>query len=195
MARPVDTPELARKREREAQMVSQMIALWCRGHHGGEHTIEQVSDDEPVRVKLGLRTITLCPECAELQKYAIARIEHCPHMGTKTFCSACPSHCYRPAMREKIREVMRWLSPHHRRETRDGNSAGQTRGGTKQVVAGAGTRRPAFPLDFGTRRARRVQSCTITMERIHQMQRSRQARLPAGRLPYSYLVLGRARHV
>ena len=101
MARTADTPELARKREREAQMVSQMIALWCRGH----------GDDEPVRVKLGLRTITLCPECAELQKYAIARIEHCPHMGTKTFCSACPSHCYRPAMREKIREVMRWSGP------------------------------------------------------------------------------------
>ena len=108
MARPVDTPELARKREREAQMVSQMIALWCRGHHGGGHVVEQAGDDESVRVKLGLRTITLCPECAELQKYAIARIEHCPHIGTKTFCSACPSHCYRPAMREKIREVMRW---------------------------------------------------------------------------------------
>ena len=76
MARPVDTPELARKREREAQMVSQMIALWCRGHHGGGHAIEQAGDDEPVRVKLGLRTITLCPECAELQKYAVARIEH-----------------------------------------------------------------------------------------------------------------------
>ena len=106
MARPVDTPELARKREREAQMVSQMIALWCRGHHGGGHAVEQAGDDESVRVKLGLRTITLCPECAELQKYAIARIEHCPHMGTKTFCSACPSHCYRPAMREKIREVI-----------------------------------------------------------------------------------------
>ena len=41
MARPVDTPELARKREREAQMVSQMIALWCRGHHGGGHVVEQ----------------------------------------------------------------------------------------------------------------------------------------------------------
>ena len=61
MARPVDTPELARKREREAQMVSQMIALWCRGHHGGGHAVEQAGDDEPVRVKLGLRTITLCP--------------------------------------------------------------------------------------------------------------------------------------
>ena len=92
MARPVDTPELARKREREAQMVSQMIALWCRGHHGGGHAVEQAGHDGPVRVKL-------------------ARIEHCPHMGTKTFCSACPSHCYRPAMREKIREIMRWSGP------------------------------------------------------------------------------------
>ena len=44
MARPVDTPELARKRAREAQMVSQMIALWCRGHHGGGHAVEQAGD-------------------------------------------------------------------------------------------------------------------------------------------------------
>ena len=29
--------------------------------------IEQAGGDESVRVKLGLRTITLCPECAELQ--------------------------------------------------------------------------------------------------------------------------------
>lgn len=112
MARPVDTPELARKREREAQMVSQMIALWCRGHHDGGRAAGAAGNDEgATRVKLGLRTITLCPECAELQKYAVARIERCPHMGTKTFCSACPSHCYRPTMREKIREVMRWSGP------------------------------------------------------------------------------------
>ena len=113
MARPVDTPELAVKREREAQMVSQMIALWCRGHHGRGRGSERVSggSDEPTRVKLGLRTVALCPECAELQAYAVARIKRCPHMGTKTFCSACPSHCYRPAMRERIREVMRWSGP------------------------------------------------------------------------------------
>lgn len=94
MARPIDTPKLARKREREAQMVSQMIALWCRGHHGGGHAVEQAGDDEPVRVKLGLRTITLCPECAELQKYAIARIEHCRHMA--------PRHFARPVLRTAI---------------------------------------------------------------------------------------------
>lgn len=112
MARPADTPELADKRAREAQMVSQMIALWCRGHHGGGHTnVQTAGGDAPACVKLGFRVITLCPECAELREYAVARIERCPHMGTKTFCSACPSHCYRPAMREKIREVMRWSGP------------------------------------------------------------------------------------
>lgn len=93
-------------------MVSQMIALWCRGHHGrGRAGVRAASGDAPARVKLGFRAIALCPECAELRAYAVARIERCPHMGTKTFCSACPSHCYRPAMREKIREVMRWSGP------------------------------------------------------------------------------------
>lgn len=101
-------------------------------------------------------------------------------------------------MREKIREVMRWSGPRmiryrpitavrHAMVTVQAKRAA----GTKQVVAGAGTRRAAFPLDFGTRRARRVESCAITMERIHQMQRSRHARLPAGRLPHPYFVFGR----
>lgn len=91
MARTADTPELARKRERETQMVSQMIALWCRGHHGVGHAVEQAGDDEPVRVKLGLRTITLCPECAELQAYAVASIGHCPTWA--------PRHFARPVLR------------------------------------------------------------------------------------------------
>ena len=60
MARPADTPELADKRAREAQMVSQMIALWCRGHHGGGRAGKQAAGgDVPARVKLGFRTITL----------------------------------------------------------------------------------------------------------------------------------------
>ena len=109
MPRRPDTPELAAKRADEARMVSQMIALRCRGHHASSTT----TDDEArtPRVRLGLRTVKLCPACTELMAYATARIEACPHMGTKTFCSACPTHCYRPAMREQIREVMRWSGP------------------------------------------------------------------------------------
>ncbi len=106
MAKKPDTPQIAAKRADETRMVSQMIALWCRGHHAGMAPAE----DTPT-VRLGLRTVALCPECAELHAYACARIKACPHMGTKTFCSACPTHCYRPAMRESIRQVMRWAGP------------------------------------------------------------------------------------
>ena len=83
--------DIETKREREKRMVSQMIALYCRRNH---HTKG-----------------VLCPECAALNDYARARSEHCPFMETKTFCSACKVHCYKPAMREKIRTVMRWAGP------------------------------------------------------------------------------------
>ena len=82
----------AQKREQEKQTVGLMIELYCHGHHG-------------------TRGHALCPECEALRSYADARVDHCPHMETKTFCSACKVHCYKPEMREKIRAVMRWAGP------------------------------------------------------------------------------------
>ena len=76
------------KREREKTMVSEMIALYCRKNHGTKK--EQ-----------------LCEDCAALEAYARLRSDKCPFMETKTFCSNCRVHCYRPEMREKIRLVMR----------------------------------------------------------------------------------------
>ena len=79
------------KREREKKLVSQMIGLYCKKKH---HT------------KTGL-----CSECMELDEYARARSDNCPFMETKTFCSNCKVHCYKPKMREKIRIVMRFSGP------------------------------------------------------------------------------------
>lgn len=78
------------KREREKETVSEMIALYCRKKHGGK---------------------ALCPDCAALDTYARHRSDQCPFMETKTFCSNCKVHCYKPDMREKIREVMRFSGP------------------------------------------------------------------------------------
>ena len=85
-------PDLTTKREREKQMVSEMIALYCHHQH---HTPRG----------------QLCDQCAELARYASSRSDHCPFMETKTFCSNCKVHCYKPEMREKIREVMRFSGP------------------------------------------------------------------------------------
>ena len=84
--------DLAKKRNDEKLLISEMIALYCRRQH---HSPKE----------------NLCPECQQLHDYALARIEHCPFMETKTFCSACKVHCYQPEMREKIRTVMRWAGP------------------------------------------------------------------------------------
>ena len=78
------------KREREKELVSQMIALYCRRKHGGK---------------------ALCPDCEALDSYARRRSDKCPFMETKTFCSNCRVHCYRPEMRERIRAVMRFSGP------------------------------------------------------------------------------------
>ena len=79
------------KREREKKIVSEMIALYCRKKHGTKGE--------------------LCADCAALSDYAKIRSDKCPFMETKTFCSNCRVHCYKPDMREKIREVMRFSGP------------------------------------------------------------------------------------
>lgn len=83
--------DVSLKREKEKELVSQMITLYCKKKHGSKHGF--------------------CTECAELDNYARLRSDKCPFMETKTFCSNCKVHCYKPAMREKIREVMRFSGP------------------------------------------------------------------------------------
>lgn len=48
---------------------------------------------------------------APLDTYARQRSDTCPFMETKTFCSNCKVHCYKPEMRERIRAVMRFSGP------------------------------------------------------------------------------------
>ena len=79
------------KREREKRTVALMIRLYCRKKHGTKKK--------------------RCPECEALSQYAMQRSDKCPFMETKTFCSNCRVHCYKPEMREKIREVMRFSGP------------------------------------------------------------------------------------
>lgn len=83
--------EIEEKRLEEQEMVEEMIAIYCEKKHRTKGK--------------------LCPQCQELLTYARERASKCPFMETKTFCSACPVHCYRKDMREKIKEVMKFSGP------------------------------------------------------------------------------------
>lgn len=79
---------LHKKRDDEKRMVEYMIHYFCKKHHKGE----------------------AC-ECDELIHYAHMRIDKCPFMESKTFCSVCKVHCYQKEQREHIRKVMRYSGP------------------------------------------------------------------------------------
>ncbi len=76
--------------EEEQQVVELMIRLYCRKHEGNDE---------------------LCPACKELLDYAHSRLDRCRYGVDKPTCKKCPIHCYRPAMKERIKRVMRWSGP------------------------------------------------------------------------------------
>ena len=84
---PADAARRAVRIERERRVLRSFIEVYCRDHHG----------------KAG----GLCAECADLQEYALKRLEHCPY-DPKPKCKKCPTHCYKPEYRQRIREVMKF---------------------------------------------------------------------------------------
>jgi len=68
-----------------------MIEIYCHDRHG---------------VGTGV-----CPACAELRDYALARLDRCPFHEDKPACADCTVHCYKPDQRARVREVMRYAGP------------------------------------------------------------------------------------
>jgi hypothetical protein len=81
---------MGRRIEREKRTIAAMIRLYCRQRHG---------------------LATPCADCRALLDYAHARLDKCRYGDGKTTCVNCPTHCYNRAMKERVREVMRYAGP------------------------------------------------------------------------------------
>ncbi len=75
------------KIERDQETIRLMIDLYCRHH---------------------LRLNEVPEAYRQLGDYACERLQRCKFGEQKPACKDCPVHCYRPEMRQKVREVMRW---------------------------------------------------------------------------------------
>ena len=76
--------KIDQKRENEKRILKVMIDIYQRKH--------------PQESKM----------CENLYKYACLRIDKCPFMETKTFCSGCKVHCYQKDYRSQVKKVMRF---------------------------------------------------------------------------------------
>jgi len=74
--------------EKHLKLLKRFVDVYCAKHHG-----ENRGDT--------------CEECSELVDYARKRLENCPY-DPKPKCKDCPTHCYKPSMREKVKAVMRY---------------------------------------------------------------------------------------
>jgi hypothetical protein len=77
--------------DREQRTIEAMLRIYCRDHHG--------------------TTAGLCRECEDLLTYAGKRLRVRPFQEAKPACNQCPIHCYARAVRERVREVMRYAGP------------------------------------------------------------------------------------
>jgi len=86
------TPPLPPNIVTDAKTVAAMVRIYCRDKHPD-------------------RAGTLCAVCADLLAYADDRLAKCPFGDEKTTCRDCPIHCYRPAERTAMKDVMRYAGP------------------------------------------------------------------------------------
>ena len=77
--------------DREKKTIAAMLRIYCRHHHATKGE--------------------LCEQCTELRDYAIRRLDRCPFGIDKPTCANCHVHCYKPEMRDRVRQVMRFSGP------------------------------------------------------------------------------------
>ncbi len=77
---------------REHETIVKMTHLFCRRVHNSPRG-------------------ALCPDCQELMNYALDRLHKCPFQERKSTCAKCTVHCYKPVMRERVRQMMRYSGP------------------------------------------------------------------------------------
>ena len=82
----------SRHLERERLTIERMVEIYCGDHH---------------RLAQG----RLCDDCRTFIDYADVRLDKCPYGDDKPTCSNCPIHCYKPARRAQVKEIMRYAGP------------------------------------------------------------------------------------
>lgn len=77
--------------DNEKRTVEHMLRIYCRHHHA--------------------TSTKLCSDCTTLLEYSHKRLTACKFGEKKSTCRLCPIHCYKPDMRERMRQVMRFAGP------------------------------------------------------------------------------------
>lgn len=82
---------LTAKLLQEYQTIEAMVVLYCKANHQS--------------------TQVPCDSCNEFLSYAHTRLDRCPYGQAKPTCNKCPVHCYKPELKARAKEIMRYAGP------------------------------------------------------------------------------------
>jgi hypothetical protein len=94
---------------RDLRTLARFVTLYCRRRHRDR-------EKRPVHLRTidvaGVwgRPVPLCTACGKLLAHAFTKRAACP-LDPKPTCKRCSQHCYAPAYRAQIQEVMRFAGP------------------------------------------------------------------------------------
>lgn len=98
---------LTRKKEKDIRVLADFVSIFCRENHSdGNKSLFSIRDDR-LQQSLNGGSMMLCQDCQKLFTHGIAKLLQCPY-DPKPMCKKCPTHCYAPGYRERMREVMRF---------------------------------------------------------------------------------------
>ncbi len=95
------------KKNKDIRVLADFISIFCRENHRTEAKNAFSVKDDRLRRTLSNKKLLLCPDCSKLFNHGIAKLLLCPY-DPKPMCKKCPTHCYAPGYREKVREVMKF---------------------------------------------------------------------------------------
>lgn len=101
--------DLDAKVRRDLRTLATFITFYCRRRHPNDERAPVSLRTIDVTSVCG-RAVPLCAPCAKLLAHAFMKRILCP-LDSKPTCKRCPQHCYAPAYRIAIREVMRFAGP------------------------------------------------------------------------------------
>lgn len=95
------------KKEKDIRVLRDFVKVFCREKHHAVPKEPLFLKDARLKQCLGSQQLRLCADCARLLQHGMAKLALCPY-DPKPMCKKCPTHCYAPGYRERVREVMRF---------------------------------------------------------------------------------------
>jgi len=95
------------KRVKDLRILCDFVAIYCQENHQTKERTPFAFKDEQLNNAVSENPLMLCQDCGRLLNHGMVKLMMCPY-DPKPMCKKCPTHCYAPAYREKMREVMRF---------------------------------------------------------------------------------------